>query len=195
MSTYQVLDVASGGRMFWIDRNDPRAVFVDRRVETVTMKDSSVKNNLRTLEVRPMVQADFTALPFPSNHFSLVVFDPPHLVSAGPRSWLRAKYGVLDGDWQAMLQAGFRECFRVLAPSGTLVFKWNEYQIPLSKILPLAPVAPLFGHKSGRASKTHWLVFMKPNTALSGLASPAAHANRWAKEQEHQQTALNLCYN
>jgi hypothetical protein len=30
----------------------------------------------------------------------LVVFDPPHLKHAGPRSWLRAKYGVLGESWR-----------------------------------------------------------------------------------------------
>ncbi|RMH47561.1 MAG: SAM-dependent methyltransferase, partial [Gammaproteobacteria bacterium] len=168
--TYQALDVTAGGRMAWIDKHDQRAVFVDRRVETLRMKDASVKNGIRVLEVRPNVQADFTALPFPSDCFPLVLFDPPHLRSAGPKSWLRAKYGVLEGDWPAMLRAGFLECFRVLAPAGTLVFKWNEYQIPLSKILPLAPVPPLFGHRSGRHSKTHWLVFTKPNSRLHPTA-------------------------
>ena len=163
MNQFQILDVTAGCRMFWMDKSDQRAVFVDRRVETHMLKDKSVPSGYRRLEIRPDIQADFTALPFPSDCFPLVVFDPPHLNSAGPQSWLRKKYGVLENNWAAMLKDGFRECFRVLAPAGTLVFKWSEYQIPVSKILPLAPVPPLFGHRSGRHSKTQWLVFMKPN--------------------------------
>lgn len=156
--------------MAWIDKSDSRAVFVDRRVETHMLKDSSVRGGLRKLEIRPDVQADFTALPFPSGWFSLVFFDPPHLRSAGPQSWLRKKYGVLESNWPAMLRDGFAECFRVLAPGGTLIFKWSEYQIPVSQILPLAPVPPLFGHRSGRQSLTHWLVFTASNQRLHGTA-------------------------
>ena len=44
---------------------------------------------------------------------------------------------------------------------GTLVFKWNELDITVSEIAKLSPVAPLFGHRSGKQSKTHWLVFAK----------------------------------
>ncbi|MDF3823072.1 anhydro-N-acetylmuramic acid kinase, partial [Leptospira sp. 96542] len=41
--------------------------------------------------------------------FKLVAFDPPHLVRAGPRSWLAAKYGKLSQDWREDLRAGFAE--------------------------------------------------------------------------------------
>jgi SAM-dependent methyltransferase len=71
------------------------------------------------------------------------------------------KYGVLDRTtWQADLRKGFAECFRVLKPSGVLVFKWNEHDIPLKEVLALTPHRPLFGHPSGKASKTHWVAFM-----------------------------------
>ncbi|HIC7214891.1 TPA: SAM-dependent methyltransferase, partial [Burkholderia stabilis] len=94
--------------------------------------------------------------------FKLVVFDPPHLERAGPRSWLRAKYGALDGaTWRNDLRAGFAECFRVLEPAGVLIFKWNETQIPVREILALTDEKPLFGHQSGKRSATHWICFMK----------------------------------
>ena len=104
---------------------------------------------------------DFRELPFADNTFRLVSFDPPHLTQAGPRSWLAAKYGKLGNDWREDLRAGFLECFRVLQPSGVLVFKWNETQVKLREILPLTPNKPLFGQVSGRNGMTHWLVFMK----------------------------------
>jgi hypothetical protein len=50
---------------------------------------------------------------------------------------------------------------RVLENYGTLIFKWNESQIPLAKILEVIKVKPLFGHTSGRSGKTKWLCFMK----------------------------------
>ena len=107
---------------------------------------------------------DFRELPFEDNTFKLVAFDPPHLVKAGPKSWLAMKYGKLSIDWRNDLRQGFTECLRVLEPGGTLVFKWNETQVRISEVLELAPQPPLFGHLSGRKGLTHWLVFMKGGT-------------------------------
>ena len=112
----------------------------------------------RKLEIKPDVVGDFRHIPYQDNTFYLVVFDPPHLVRAGKKSWLAAKYGKLGPDWRADLKAGFDECLRVLKPYGTLVFKWNEEQVKLSEILHIFGVRPLFGHQRG---KTHFLVFMK----------------------------------
>lgn len=44
---------------------------------------------------------------------------------------------------------------------GTLIFKWNEDQIPVSEVLKLAPAKTLLGNRSGQ--KTHWIVFYKGN--------------------------------
>lgn len=158
-----ILDPCCGGRMMWFDRQDPRVIFGDRRSETITVTDRSNgrADGTRTLHIQPDVLMDFRALPFPSNTFALVAFDPPHLVHAGPRSWLAAKYGKLSNDWRADLRQGFAECFRVLRPEGTLVFKWNETQVPLRDVLALTPEKPLFGQKTGRGQRTHWLVFLK----------------------------------
>lgn len=62
-----------------------------------------------------------------------------------------------------MIRRGFAECFRVLGDGGFLVFKWNEVEIPLTRILALTPEKPLFGHKSGKTNQTHWVCFMKQN--------------------------------
>jgi SAM-dependent methyltransferase len=165
-----ILDVCCGSRMFWFDDSDPRAVFMDRRVERHELADISSPGGRRELVIRPNIQADFTALPFPSNRFQMVVFDPPHFESNGRESWLHKKYGTLSGNWRAMLSAGFDECFRVLVPNGALIFKWSSVEIPLAEILKLTAVSPLFGHQTGKQSKTHWVTFTKPNTACSGLA-------------------------
>jgi hypothetical protein len=34
------------------------------------------------------------------------------------------------------------------------------------EILPLSPLPPLFGHKSGKTMQTHWIAFLKPNMRL-----------------------------
>ena len=158
-----VLDPCCGTRAMWIDKHDPRAVFGDIRAETVTVKDSSHGHaeGQRTLIIEPDVRMDFRALPFADATFRLVAFDPPHVVRAGPRSWLAAKYGKLGKDWREDLRRGFAECFRVLEPGGTLVFKWNETQVALKEILALTPERPLFGQISGHRGMTHWLVFTK----------------------------------
>lgn len=126
-----VLDACCGSRMMWHDRSDPRVVFVDKRSETHQLPDVSSRGGSRTLVVAPDVVADFTALPFADGAFALVAFDPPHLVRNGKESWMGKKYGTLKGDWREELRAGFAECFRVLKPEGTLVFKWNETDIPV----------------------------------------------------------------
>ena len=41
------------------------------------------------------------------------------------------------------------------------IFKWNETRITVKRILEIINAQPLFGHKSGKASKTHWMCFMK----------------------------------
>lgn len=163
-----VLDVACGSRMFWFDRADDRAIFLDKRTETHSLRDKSSAGGARMLVVDPEIRADFTALPFKSESFSLVVFDPPHLVKNGKSGWLAKKYGKLGKDWRDDLARGFAECFRVLKVGGTLVFKWNENDIPVSVILALTPEKPLFGNRCGRTNKSHWLVFLRTGEARGG---------------------------
>ena len=161
-----ILDVACGGKMMWFDKSDPRVVFGDIRRAELTLVDG------RKFVVSPDVQFDFRALPFPDNTFQMVVFDPPHLLRAGPRSWQAAKYGKLAPTWEDDLRQGFAECWRVLKVGGVLVFKWNEYQLPVSRVLKLAPAQPLFGHKTKATTK--WFVFMKPPSHLTPRAADAA---------------------
>ena len=169
-----VLDACCGSRMFWFDRKDTRCLYVDKRRERHLAADCSVKNGEREIVVDPDVQADFTDLPFPDDTFAHVVFDPPHIQRNGDTSWLLKKYGVLRGEWREMIRAGFAECFRVLRPEGVLVFKWNEIEVPLREILALTPVRPLYGHRTGKQAKTHWVAFLKPNKRNKGIKECAS---------------------
>lgn len=168
-----ILDACCGGKMFYFDKSDDRVLFQDIRKIKTTLCDG------RTFEVSPDVQCDFTNMPYEDGTFSMVVFDPPHLVysrgkkskmvdmygslseKAKPTGYQQIKYGALYSDWRDMLSKGFKECFRVLKSGGFLIFKWNETDVKVSEILKLTPEKPVFGHISGKRSNTHWICFMK----------------------------------
>lgn len=138
--------------MFWFDKENPNVTYMDIRQEYEELETGHVVN------VNPDIVGDFRDMPFESNTFDMVVFDPPHLIHAGENSWLAKKYGKLDELWPEDIRQGFAECMRVLKPNGSLIFKWNEDQISLQEVLAAIGEQPLFGNKR---SKTHWLVFMK----------------------------------
>ncbi|MCH2057921.1 MAG: class I SAM-dependent methyltransferase [Thalassotalea sp.] len=154
-----VLDVCCGSRMFHFDKTNPLVTFGDIRSEEHTLCDG------RHLEIKPDVKVDFRNLDFADDSFSVVIFDPPHLVKLGKESWMAKKYGILTDDWKEDLKKGFAECFRVLKPNGVLIFKWNETQIKTNEILALTPVKPLIGHISGKRANTHWITFLKQEAA------------------------------
>lgn len=168
-----ILDACCGGKMFYFDKHDDRVLFQDiRKLETTLCVG-------RHFEVAPDVQADFTDMPYPNDCFSMVVFDPPHLlrnisdckmqdIYDSPRSKSRVtgyqmiKYGALgNADWKDVLHKGFVECFRILKPGGFLIFKWNEQQIPTEKIIEVIGRKPLFGHTSSKGQHTIWMCFIK----------------------------------
>lgn len=151
----KALDPCCGSRMMYFDKKSPSVLFGDIRsgVEEVLCDG-------RVLKIDPDFTDDVTDLPFEDGSFPLVVFDPPHLdVGDG---WQVAKYGKLPPDWRAWMTQAFSECWRVLSGDGTLVFKWYEYRIGLQEVLKCAPCTPLFGNRRPKGSRTHWLVFFKP---------------------------------
>lgn len=156
MSEVSILDMCCGSRMFWMDKHDSRAIFADLRNENHILCDG------RTLQISPDIIADFRQLPFPDNAFAQVVFDPPHLERVGESAWMRKKYGALDRQtWRDDIRAGFAEAFRVLRPQGTLIFKWNETQIPVSQVIALTEQKPTIWQRTGKSDKTHWVIFLK----------------------------------
>lgn len=142
----------------WFDKHDDRALFLDKRRETHA---NDYPSGYKSLAIEPDEIGDFTNIQQPDNSFYLVVFDPPH-IKRKSLGEITKRYGYLEEGWKDMLKKGFSECFRVLKPNGTLIFKWNEVQFPLKEILKLTEEKPLFGHKSGKKMQTHWIAFIKP---------------------------------
>ena len=156
-----ILDACCGGRMFWFNKKHPNALYIDRRVIPPEMVGKG--KNARIFSVLPDIVMDFRNLKIKDSSYSLVVFDPPHISrTSGKKSYMARKYGTLEKEtWESDLKQGFKECFRVLKNNGILIFKWCEVDIRLKEILKLTPYPPLFGHPSGKASKTHWVTFIK----------------------------------
>lgn len=149
----KILDVCCGSKMFWYDKHEEHTTYIDIRRYHEKLQTGHV------IDVDPDVQADFRNIPFEDDTFDLVVFDPPHLIHAGPNSWLAKKYGKLDKEsWPDDLKRGFDECRRVLKPSGVLLFKWNEDQIKFKDVIEAFDQRPILGDKR---SKTRWSVFLK----------------------------------
>ena len=152
----QALDPCCGPKMFWFQKEHQNVLFSDIRDEEHELCDG------RKLYVHPDIIADFRNMPFDDESFNLIVFDPPHLRWAGEKSWMKAKYGTLNRDtWPEDLKLGFNECWRVLAPGGTLIFKWAETQIKRKRVLACFSQKPLFGTVISRNLKTWFYVFYK----------------------------------
>lgn len=158
-----ILDACCGGRMMWFNKKHPNAIYIDNRKMAV----GGIEGH-PNFKVDPDMVMDFRKMKFKDESFSLVVFDPPHLTSLSKSSWMAKKYGILDeSNWKEYIKQGFDECWRVLKPNGVLIFKWSEAESSKSRsktvtqVLEVIGREPLFGHKSGKTSKTHWLTFMK----------------------------------
>jgi len=151
--------------MFWFDPKDPRGLFIDKRRET-HVRDA--RDNRAPIVIDPDILADFTRLPFQDESFHLVVFDPPHMHKhrSGLAGYFPKIYGTLADNWPDVMRQGFEECFRVLKPHGTLVFKWADSSVRVAAVLMNTPHKPLFGSRRGR--HTHWYVFMKDSQSTSG---------------------------
>jgi SAM-dependent methyltransferase len=159
-----VLDVCCGTKGMWFNKHDERALYLDKRFETHT---NNYPSGEKRLEIKPDIIGDFTDIKCPDNSFYIVVFDPPH-IKRNSLGEITKRYGALQGNWKEMLRKGFAECFRVLKPNGTLIFKWCEVQFPIKDILALTDEKPLFGHKSGRKMETHWVCFIKSDVSDNG---------------------------
>tara|TARA_R100001015_G_C4474737_1_gene57203 strand:- start:57 stop:536 length:480 start_codon:yes stop_codon:yes gene_type:complete len=156
----KVLDVCCGSKGMWFDKNDNRCLYLDIRNESY-INDGSDGSKKYNIHINPDFISNFTNIDYPDNSFWHIVFDPPHLKRNGFDGEITKRYGILKDDWREELRAGFNECFRLLKPNGTLVFKWSSVQFPIQEVLKLTDKKPLYGHKSGKKMNTHWVCFIK----------------------------------
>lgn len=153
MQTKTILDPCCGSKMFYFDKTNRNVLYCDNRVVSTKLCDGMV------LKVNPDMIVDFVKMPFETESFWHVVFDPPHIQKIGDTSWLALKYGKLPKEWKDFIRQGLNECWRVLKVNGTLIFKWSEQDILVSEVIKAIGKIPLYGQKSGKTA--HWLCFVK----------------------------------
>lgn len=164
LPTSQILDACCAGRMWWWDKAHPLAVYMDiHRAPkgSAAQFDGGKRHASPGWSCEPDVLASFTAIPFEDESFQMVVFDPPHNVRpGGPLGVNGLMYGALHPDTeQDDLRRGFAECWRVLSPGGTLIFKWAG---DIKRVKPHFPATPIVGTRVPRGLQTWWLTFYKP---------------------------------
>jgi len=166
----EILDATCGGRSIWLPGNEARddTLYIDRREEPPGFHVDGM-DYTESYSIEPDEVQDFRDLPYADESFHLIVFDPPHVVKDGGMDALagavQKKYGALEAEtWQADLQAGFEELWRVLKGGGVLVFKFADNAADWHEVLELAPRDPLFGTTNNKRTgvETRWFVFYKP---------------------------------
>lgn len=152
----RILDLSSGCRGIWIDKHNADTVYLDH--DEV---------------VAPNVVASSWQLPFSSNIFDLIVFDPPH-VNFGANSNMSRDYGhYTTAQIRDLLVNTAREAHRVAHSNSLMSFKWNDHDQPFKKVLlMLAPWwYPLFGHRTAQktkhASSTYWIQLARNRCGIS----------------------------
>ena len=156
MSEKYILDVCCGSRMWWKQKKHPNTIYMDIR-----KKKKLFISRKKYIEINPDIIGDYRNIPFPSSSFSLVVFDPPHLIK-NTSGIISKKYGFLGDDWSKDIPAAFDECMRVLKDKGVLIMKWADIDIKPRQILSLLSQDMLIGtHTKKGVNNTYFWTFMK----------------------------------
>lgn len=137
----KILDLTSGNRAIWVNKQHPLAVYLDRRKK-----------------VAPDFVID-TRKKIPKHigyGFDLVVFDPPHM-NCGKNSNMSRVYGHhTTGYIRDYIRKTAIQVHKITKKNALMALKWNTHDIKLSYVFLLMPQwEPLFGHitKDGPGSK------------------------------------------
>lgn len=146
----KILDMSTGKKGIWFDKNNPLVTFLDIRPET-----------------NPTFICDTRNIPAEvGNDFDLIVFDPPHL-NLGKNSNFAKDYGhFTQSEIMDTISRSSAEAHRISKPTALMAFKWNDHDTRLEKVLGLMKNwTPLFGNrlKSGPnyRTMTYWVVLNK----------------------------------
>jgi len=78
---------------------------------------------------RDVIPACATEMPFKSNSFKSIIFDPPFFAGAGKKGNIKYKYGAFDSLhhlWETYQKAAI-EAYRILKPQGFFIFKCQDF--------------------------------------------------------------------
>lgn len=156
--TAEILDACCGGRMWWWDKAHPLALYMDNR-----QAPHGSRADRPNWSCAPDVVEDFRSMPFEDDSFHLVVFDPPHISRPGQASGnVALQYGTLPyGAEGVTLKRGLAECWRVLAPGGSLIFKWAGKAETAKSAFPTEPIVGTRSFRKSSGLGTRWFVFYK----------------------------------
>lgn len=152
----EIIDLCCGWRMFWYDKKNPLVHFMDIR----TLPKGSIQAR-QSFSIEPNEVGDYRDIKHPDWSFKIVVMDPPHLKKLWEKSRMAMKYWKLSKEWKEDLLKWFTEGMRILKEHGILIFKWNDYEIPLGDVIKLFPVKPMIGQRTGKNNSTVWLIYLK----------------------------------
>lgn len=159
-----ILDATCGLKEMWFQKDAEDVVYLDMRHGAIAYTEDKFKllPELRNQYIKPTIIGDNRNLPFKNNSFTMVLYDPPHIISKEANDILSMKYSVLSPiTWTMDMSSAIKELFRVLKPNGFFVFKWSEHSRALKEALKLFPYKPLFGTNVSYKNKTWWIVFRK----------------------------------
>lgn len=163
----KILDATCGQRGIWYQKNHPYVTFMDKREGIFNSKtlNQSFKNS-RIIKIKPDVVSDWKNTPFNDEEFDMIIFDPPFIIRKDgntPNTFVVTYSYLPKNRWEQELKLGIIEFFRILKKDGIFIFKWDEVDIKLKRVLKLFPYPPLFGSRVGQKNNMHWIVFIKYN--------------------------------
>lgn len=144
----KILDLSSGNRAIWFNKNHPMAMYLDKREE-----------------VNPTIVCDTNSIPESvGSGFGLVTWDPPHM-NCGPNSNMSKVYGYhTTAQILETIEKTGVEVHRITNQNALMALKWNTHDIKLKRVFDLLPQwEPLFGHltKDGPGSQTYWVMLRR----------------------------------